>query len=705
ELLREGVGLNRLRDPWGKPYIFEFGINNAYFTVNVKSAGPDGRFEIDSRHAGDDFIVWRAMIDSFQDTRAKLDDAISKYFRAASRVSGNENELAQALSQVGIDWASVRDPWGHRCYATFRSEARYIDQVTIQSYARYNETPKQKTEITSIPEQVNYIFVRSAGADGKEGTEDDFNLTTLSRIAAESAGKSAAAKVLQRASTVSGATGAITGSVADSNDAVIANTKIIATNKASSISFETQSRDDGRYSLINLPAGLYEVQFHATGFSRTVFTDVPVFSSNITLLNATLSVGAVSEMVTVAAGGAPIVETSQSQISRIAELPLNGRNSLAKLGAGVVTKPGGISTPRLREYFPETLVWQPSIETDAQGRAQLKFKLADNITTWKVGVVASTIDGEIGLAEKELRAFQPFFIEHDPPRVLTEGDEIMLPVVLRNYLDKSQAVDLEIKPEKWFALLGPSRKRSEIAPGDSTRELFGFRAIAPMVDGRQRITATGEESDSIEKPISVHPDGQEMIDSASQVFNDSGTLELTIPATAITNTTRAELKIYPNLMAHIFEGVEAIMQRPYGCAEQTISSTYPSLMVLRYHGRRAEDFPAIAERARRYLQAGYERLLNYRNENGGFSYWGRGDADLALTGYALRFLNDARELIAIDEDVIQETREWLIKQQRQDGSWPAHSWSVGEDKTRTLSLTSFIARVLASATKTGGDKT
>src|SRR5262249_21150281 len=88
ELLREGVGLNRLRDPWGKPYIFEFGINNAYFTVNVKSAGPDGRFEIDSRHAGDDFIVWRAMIDSFQDTRAKLDDAISKYFRAASRVSG-----------------------------------------------------------------------------------------------------------------------------------------------------------------------------------------------------------------------------------------------------------------------------------------------------------------------------------------------------------------------------------------------------------------------------------------------------------------------------------------------------------------------------------------------------------------------------------------------------------------------------------------
>ena len=56
-------------------------------------------------------------------------------------------------------------------------------------------------------------------------------------------------------------------------------------------------------------------------------------------------------------------------------------------------------------------------------------------------VIASTEDGEIGTAEKEILAFQPFFIEHDPPRVLTEGDEIALPVVLRNYLDKTQVVE------------------------------------------------------------------------------------------------------------------------------------------------------------------------------------------------------------------------------------------------------------------------
>src|SRR5215204_787107 len=121
-----------------------------------------------------------------------------------------------------------------------------------------------------------------------------------------------------------------------------------------------------------------------------------------------------------------------------------------------------LSTPRLREFFPETLVWSPELETGSDGTARLNFKLADNITTWKMSVIASTEDGRLGTAEQEFLSFQPFFVEHDPPRVLTEGDEISLPVVLRNYLPKPQGVDVEMKPEGWFALGGAARRRAEV---------------------------------------------------------------------------------------------------------------------------------------------------------------------------------------------------------------------------------------------------
>ena len=53
-------------------------------------------------------------------------------------------------------------------------------------------------------------------------------------------------------------------------------------------------------------------------------------------------------------------------------------------------------------------------------------------------MIGANENGEVGTAQTEIRAFQPFFAELDPPRVLTEGDRISLPVVLRNYLERKQ---------------------------------------------------------------------------------------------------------------------------------------------------------------------------------------------------------------------------------------------------------------------------
>ncbi len=71
------------------------------------------------------------------------------------------------------------------------------------------------------------------------------------------------------------------------------------------------------------------------------------------------------------------------------------------------------------------------------------------------------------------------------------------------------------------------------------------------------------------------------------------------------------------------EGIEGILERPHGCGEQTISSTYPNVMALRYLRGQDESSAALAAKARRYIKAGYDRLLGYRAASGGFSYWGR----------------------------------------------------------------------------------
>ncbi|HEX8845621.1 MAG TPA: MG2 domain-containing protein [Pyrinomonadaceae bacterium] len=707
ELLRDGVDFASLRDPWGGPYRVTFEAQGVHYILKVWSGGPDKRFGPASRN--DDFFLWSAMIDYFAERRAEIDAALGAYLKETRRFPQDVKELDAALKKSKIDFASLRDAWGRPFYAAFRTESRFTDRVNIEARQQYGdkEKPQARTVVMPVTQKVGILMLRSAGPDGKAGTPDDFDAGTFSLILSEQDRNAPQAVAASAAPILTGKGGAIVGTVLDTNGGAVPNAKVKATSSSTSLFYEATTDDEGKYLLRDLPAGIYEVRTTASGFAETVVTNVLVSSTNILTLDITLQPGGEVSAVTVTAASDQ-VETSITSLSVSGN---RGRsNNFILLEAGknsgavvnVITKSGTkdrsmeTSTPRLREYFPETLLWQPLLETDARGRAELSFKLADNITTWKLAIIGSTVEGEIGMAEREILAFQPFFVEHDPPRVLTEGDEIQLPVVLRNYLNKAQAVNLAIKPESWFELLGPAEKRAEVAAGDNSRQTFDFRAVATIKDGKQRITARGASaSDEIERAVSVHPDGEEIAKTAAGILTDSATLEANIPENAIKGTERVELRLYPNLMAHVTESIEAIMRRPYGCAEQAISAAYPSLLALRIYKRTGREQSAGAK-ARRYVQAGYERLLNYRAGSGGFSYWGRGDADLALTAYALRFLHEAAEFIEIDVGVIKEAREWLVKQQRGDGSWPARlPWEKTEDARRTGLLTAYIARVLA----------
>ncbi|HEX8173517.1 MAG TPA: MG2 domain-containing protein [Pyrinomonadaceae bacterium] len=691
ELARAGLGAADLRDRWGEPYKFEFGSMGVLLSIRIRSGGPDRHTGAQEYYGSDDFTLWTTLMDSFTNDRTAIDNALNSYLQSTGKFPQDETSFREALKRAGIDRDKLRDPLGRAYMAGFKSESRYVDRVVIEGRSNEGGTPEKRTSIVPVSQRVYIVTLFSSGADATGGTADDFNAATFTSIAFEQSATDAEAKDAKPLTTFKGATGAITGTLTDPTGAVIPGANVTALNTYTSAEYNATTNDSGVYVIRNLPPGLYTVTMSALGFSVLRTESVPVRSSALITLNAVLTAAGVTENVTVTSSADVTLNATNSSVS-----------NQVGYAPGPERQPGQISTPRLREYFPETLVWQPALETDKDGRALLRFKLADNITTWKMSVIGSTEDGEIGTAEREIRAFQPFFVEHDPPRILTEGDEIALPVVLRNYLSREQSVALEIKPERWFSLTGASAKRAEVRAGDASREVFNFRATASVKDGKQRITAIGKEaSDAIEKPVTVHPDGEERAETDSRIFADRGMLETTIPVDAIKGSLRGELKIYPNLIGHVIESIEAIMERPYGCGEQTISSTYPSLLVLKAYKRSGTAPPEkIGTRAERYLRSGYERLLNYRAGSGGFSYWGgRSEANLALTAYALRFLNDAREFLAVDEEVINDASVWLIKAQLPDGSWPAHTYGDRTNDTQDAMTTALVARTLARSVK------
>jgi len=683
QALQSQVDIDALRDPWGNPFEYRFEIEHSEFVIYAISGGPkwDGRAPIKPQ---DEIRFWRSSLDYFTKARKQIEQVVYAYIQRTGLFPENQVQLAKVLAPTGVDLEALRDPWGEKYYAIFKSAPNYGDHIVIRQQGQIGE--RTTTPVTLVRRE---LILMSAGYDRKPNTSDDFSVAYYSAVMSQ---QSAEQEQPQETPTtiVARDAGVISGTVLDPQGAVIAGSAIVAKREGDTTAYQTLTDSVGMFTLSDLPAGVYSIEARKAGFLVAKVMAVVIKPSYITEISITLSVGSSLTEITVE-GTSPLLQTNSTELSAVISRPTTGSS---KVG----TTSSVMSTPRLREYFPETLLWEPSLVTDRKGHAKLNFKLAYNITTWKLSAIASTRSGELGRAEMDLRAFQPFFLEHDPPRILTEGDVIDYPVVLRNYLDKRQTVTVSMKPESWFSVLSPLEQRVTIDSGDATNATFRYRAIAAIDGGKQQVSAANTTtSDAAEKPLDVHPFGRLESKTDTQLIGQSAVLRVQVPDNLVANSINGELKVYPNLMAHVIESIEAVLESPHGCGEQTISSTYPSLLVAQFY-QSAGEHPPVVRKARRYLQSGYDRLLGYQDPSGGFTYWGHGDPDLALTAYALNFLGNAAQIIDVDPTVIDKANNWLAGQQQPNGSWRTHSM---QDDSTTPIETAYIARTLAEAKQKG----
>jgi hypothetical protein len=375
---------------------------------------------------------------------------------------------------------------------------------------------------------------------------------------------------------------------------------------------------------------------------------------------------------------------------------------LAAQGA-VAKREGGEAEPvRVRQNFPETLIWRPELITDDQGHARLDADLADSISTWRVSIGAVSAEGSLGSAQAAIRVFQPFFVDLNLPSALTRGDEIGIPVVVSNYLDKPQTVSITLADAPWFSRLEQTAERSvELKPNEVRSVHFRIRAKAVGHHDIQ-VTAKGSErgvADAIRRPVEVVPDGRRIERLASGTLERPAEIELDVPKDAIPGSVKAIVKIYPTSFSQLVEGVDAIFRRPYGCFEQASSTTYPNVLALAYLRRIGKSAPQVEAKAREYIHLGYQRLVSFEIKGGGFDWFGYPPANRTLTAYGLLEFQDMAKVHDVDPDLIARTRQWLLDQQRPDGSWEPEGHAMHEDPTGArhhqaaarLSTTAYIA--------------
>ncbi|HJS08557.1 MAG TPA: alpha-2-macroglobulin family protein, partial [Pirellulales bacterium] len=344
------------------------------------------------------------------------------------------------------------------------------------------------------------------------------------------------------------------------------------------------------------------------------------------------------------------------------------------------------SADGVRSDFAETLFWHPLLVTDENGRATIEFDLSDSVTSYRVLTDAHDGTGRIGTGDGELVARLPFTVEPKIPLEVNAGDRIELPVAVSN--DSAAALETmlgcEITDKKESAsseqdgtpsapaalpllkLADTAEQRLAVAAGDRARAYFAIDVVGQKGEAEVEVRGKAEaHGDAKRQSVRVVPPGFPVGQSYAGRIEGQQEVTINLPESVIPGTLEVTLAAYPSTIASIQSGLDGILREPSGCFEQTSSSNYPNLLLLRYLEENDVSRPELARRGKELLSAGYAKLTGYECKSGGFEWFGADPGHEALTAYGLLEFRDMAKIHTVDPALLDRTANWLMG--RRDG--------------------------------------
>lgn len=327
-----------------------------------------------------------------------------------------------------------------------------------------------------------------------------------------------------------------------------------------------------------------------------------------------------------------------------------------------------------RDDFRETIYWNPVVQTGNNGMATVEFYNSDATTTFRAIAEGIGYNGNAGRGEMTYAAESALSVDAKIPPYLTIADKTLIPVAMKNNSGKEIKLTLElIAPDN---IEGAGFIADITLLADSSRQvLVPLTAVKPGKGTLHIVVESAVVNETISLPIAVADKGFPVVETFSG--NASQQYDFAI-SNMIPGTLKAELKLYKNLEGQLLDGIESMLQEPYGCFEQTSSVTYPNIYVLKYLRSAGKSNPDIEKQALGFIQNGYKRLIGYETSENGFEWFGRTPPHEALTAYGLLEFTDMQEFVSVDKQMLNRTKKFLLS--RRDGKGGFHLNSYGLDQ-------------------------
>jgi uncharacterized protein YfaS (alpha-2-macroglobulin family) len=371
-------------------------------------------------------------------------------------------------------------------------------------------------------------------------------------------------------------------------------------------------------------------------------------------------------------GGFPLTVQTASNIKNILV-----ETKISTKGGGGMAEDLAI---KKRGIFKETAFWEAAVRTNEEGKAEVKFTLPDNLTTWQVESVGVTKDTKVGvnylefLTKKELMAI-PF-----KPRFVVPGDEFFVGAQIFNQTKETQKVKVKFESQTLILKERNSEKEIKIKPEKSETVYFKVQTPPQIKSGDHKfvISAIAQSlQDVVEQSIKINPDNTYEV-TASSNYTPLSTFKeyLFLPENIEKDRGELTIKVSATLANFLSDALNYLLQYPYGCSEQ-IASKLNAIAIV----KRGLNLPNIKEKFKlekikyqgkefnldEVVEIGLNELYNNQQFDGGFSFWRGGKSDFHLTLYVIETLQNLKLAgFKVNENSLQRAAQYAFTKITED---------------------------------------
>ena len=336
------------------------------------------------------------------------------------------------------------------------------------------------------------------------------------------------------------------------------------------------------------------------------------------------------------------------------------------------------------------------VKTDAKGVANVTLAVPEYSGKGRLIAVAAT-KKSAGSADKQVNILRDITIEATAPRMVAPGDTFDVPVLAFADAKAKGTAKVVVSTTGPLQVQGSTDFTVDLTNQKKQTLTVPFIALPQMGTGVITITTTigtdvaGAFTQKIEVPVRP-PFPRETV-KAVGTASKANPASITFPSGFYPGSQKLTLAFSETPEVGLASALEYLQSYPYGCLEQTTSTTWPYIGVPMLLKRLA---PEMADNTtyQKALDYGVRRMLAMQRPDGGFVTWPgdnvyRGNAYSWGTVYALHLLTELRNSgsTLVPADAITAGTSWMRRELSRELPNEKDSYNFG--------VRAYIAYVLA----------